>query len=154
MALDVLKFDKTCYNLLRHGIKGVHYSMTEDGYWKPEAASDSWPFGNAVSWGFKNSMYETTRQDTFADQVKIGDDWTARAVDSPTAAFSFDDSKVKNELASLQSVYTQYVPLLDLGLVSDVASTLAEFQKQAEAAGLDRILEEAKAQLDVFFREQ
>ena len=72
-------------------------------------------------------------------------------MEGPTAAFSFDDSKVQNELANLQNVYTQYGPLLDLGLVDDVEKTLEEFNKQAEAAGLQKILDELKAQLEVYF---
>ena len=57
---------------------------------------------------------------------------------------------MKNELANLQSVYTQYVPLLDLGLVEDVEKTLDEFNKQAEAAGLQKIIEEAKSQMAAY----
>ena len=109
------------------------------------------PFGNGWSWGLKNNLLETTREDTFPDQVEIGNAWNAKAVEGPTAAFSFDDSKVQNEMANLQRVYTQYAPLLGLGLVDDVEKTLAEFNEQAEAAGLQKILDEAKAQLDVYF---
>ena len=64
--------------------------------------------------------------------------------------FPLDDSDVKNELANLQSVYTQYVPLLDLGLVDDVEKTLDEFNKQAEAAGLQKIMDEAKTQVAAY----
>ena len=98
----------------------------------------------------KNSAFDMVREDQNKDQTEIGAKWTENAVESPTAAFSFDDTNVKNELANLKSIYTQYVPLLDLGLVEDVEATLAEFQKQAEAAGLDKILEEAKTQLTAY----
>ena len=107
-------------------------------------------YGNGFSWGFKNSMYDMTREGTFIDQYEIGEVWKAKAIEGPTTAFSFDDSNVKNELANLQSVYTQYAPLLDLGLVDDVEKTLADFNKQAEAAGLQKILDEAKAQVAAF----
>ena len=91
-----------------------------------------------------------TREDTFKDQYEIGEIWKEKALEGPTAAFSFDDSNVKNELANLQSVYTQYVPLLDLGLVDDVEKTLDEFNKQAEAAGLQKIMDEAKTQVAAY----
>ncbi len=151
MALDLLKFDQDLYNLVRHGIEGVHYTMVSDTQWAPGPDMAKHPFGNGWSWGLKNNLLETTREDTFPDQVEIGDIWNAKAVEGPTAAFSFDDSKVQNELANLQNVYTQYAPLLGLGLVDDVEKTLAEFNRQAEAAGLQKILDEAKAQLDVYF---
>lgn len=151
MALDQMKFNEDLYNLVRLGIEGVHYEKVGDTMYRTTESSANWPFGNAVSWGFKNTLYERTREDTFPDQVEIGNLWTERAVEGPTAAFSFDDTAVQNELANLQSVYTQYVPLLDLGLVDDVDATLAEFQTQAEAAGLERIQEEVIRQLEEFF---
>lgn len=150
MALDLLKFDKDLYYLVRHGIEGKHYEVASEGFWKPGAEMSSNPYGNGFSWGFKNSMYDMTREDTFKDQYEIGEIWKEKALEGPTAAFSFDDSNVKNELANLQSVYTQYVPLLDLGLVDDVEKTLDEFNKQAEAAGLQKIMDEAKTQVAAY----
>lgn len=150
MALDLMKFDPDLYYLIRHGIKGVHYDVTDDGMWKPGPDMSKNNYGNGFSWGFKNSMYDMTREGTFKDQYEIGEVWKAKAIEGPTTAFSFDDSNVKNELANLQSVYTQYAPLLDLGLVDDVEKTLADFNKQAEAAGLQKILDEAKAQVAAF----
>ena len=150
MAIDLLKFDKDLYYLVRHGIEGVHYENVGDGMWKALEDQSKYPFGTGFSWGFKNSLYDLTREDTFPDQVEIGAIWTEQAVDSPTAAFSFDDTNVKNELANLQSVYTQYAPLLDLGLVDNVEETLAEFNRQAEAAGLEKILAEAKTQMEAY----
>lgn len=150
MALDLLKFDKDLYYLVRHGIEGKHYEVASEGFWKPGAEMSRNPYGNGFSWGFKNSMYDMTREDTFKDQYEIGEIWKEKALEGPTAAFSFDDSNVKNELANLQSVYTQYVPLLDLGLVDDVEKTLNEFNKQAEAAGLQKIMDEAKTQVAAY----
>ncbi|MGF7143540.1 putative aldouronate transport system substrate-binding protein [Anaerotaenia torta] len=150
MALDLLKFDKDLYYLVRHGIEGVHYKVVSDGIWAPGDDMSKNPFGNGFSWGLKNNIYEMNREDTFADQVNIADQWKLKAVEGPTAAFSFNDANVKNELASLQSVYTQYAPLLDLGLVEDVEKTLAEFNKQAEAAGLQKIMDEVKVQVAAY----
>lgn len=151
MALDMLKFDEALYYLIRNGIEGVHYNNVGNGLWAPGPAQDDWPFGNAFSWGFKNKMYDLVRQDMFPEQIVMAADWNARAIAEPTASFSFDDSKVQNELANLQSVYIQYIPLLDLGLAGNIEATLAEFQRQAEAAGLNKIYEEVRSQLVVHF---
>ncbi len=150
MALDLLKFDQELYRLVRHGIEGTHYNIVSDGVWAAGEQMSRYPYGNGFSWGLKNSMFDMTREDTFADQVEIGKAWSAKAVEGPTAAFSFDDTNVKNELANLQSVYTQYIPLLDLGLIDDVEGTLAEFNKQAEAAGIQKIMDEVKVQMTAY----
>lgn len=150
MALDLLKFDQDLYYLVRHGIKGKHYEVVSDGIWTTGPEMDKYPYGTGFSWGFKNSIFDMSRNDTFADQAAIGEIWKEKAVEGPTAAFSFDDTNVKNELANLNSVYTQYAPLLDLGLVDDVDKTLEAFNKQAEAAGLSKIIEEAKTQMQAY----
>lgn len=150
MALDLLKFDEQLYYLVRHGVEGKHYEIPSEGMWKPGAEMNKYPYGNGFSWGFKNSVYDLTREDTFEDQYEIGEIWKKKALEGPAAAFSFDDTNVKNELANLQSVYIQYAPLLDLGLVDDVEKTLEEFNRQAEAAGLQKILEEAKVQVAAY----
>ncbi|HIS32521.1 MAG TPA: ABC transporter substrate-binding protein [Candidatus Limivivens intestinipullorum] len=151
MALDLLKYDEELYNLVRHGIEGVHYEVDENNMWLPAADQDKYPFGTGFSWGFKNNDYEMDRADTFADQLEIAGKWNEIAVEGPTAAFSFDDTNVANELSNLQSIYTQYVPLLDLGLVDDVEATLEEFNKQAENAGIQKVMDEAKLQLEEYF---
>lgn len=150
MAIDLLKFDPDLYYLMRHGIEGVHYEKTSDTTWMPATDMAKYPYGTGFSWGFKNSGLDLTREDQNAYQTEIGKRWTEGAVESPTAAFSFDDTNVKNELANLKNVYTQYIPLLDLGLVEDVDATLAEFHKQAQAAGMDKVLEEVKTQLAAY----
>jgi putative aldouronate transport system substrate-binding protein len=146
MALDLLKFDETLNILARNGIEGTHYINEGNKLWSKGPSFDNWPFGNAFSWGLKNIMYEMTRSDTFPDQIALSNEWNSRAMASPTASFSFDDSAVQNELANLQSVYIQYIPLLDLGLAPNVDAALAEFQKQAEAAGINKIFDELKRQ--------
>ncbi len=150
MALDLLKFDKELHDLVRHGIEGVHYEIV-DGQWQAGPEFDKYKYGSGLSWGLKNSLYYMDRADMFADESAIGDIWKEKAQNAPTATFAFDDTNVKNELANLQSVYTQYVPLLDLGLVDDVDETLKKFKKQAELAGLDKITAEVKKQAQEHF---
>ena len=54
MALDLLKFDKDLYYLVRHGIEGKRYrQVASEGFWKPGAEMSSNPYGNGFSWGFK-----------------------------------------------------------------------------------------------------
>ena len=104
MALDLLKFDEELYDLQRFGIEGVHYEKTSDTTWLPAADAQKYPFGNGFSWGLKNSSFDMVREDQNKDQTEIGAKWTENAVESPTAAFSFDDTNVKNELANLKSI--------------------------------------------------
>ncbi|MDR3167046.1 MAG: ABC transporter substrate-binding protein [Treponema sp.] len=146
MSLDLLKFDENLYHLARNGIEGTHYTRPGPGLWMPGPAYDNYPFGVAISWGLKNKMYDLVRSDIFPDQKTISDDWNSRGIASPTASFAFDDRAVQNELANLRNIYLQHIPLLELGLVRDIEASLAEFQRQAEIAGLAKIAAEAQRQ--------
>lgn len=60
-----------------------------------------------------------------------------------------DTSVVETEYAACSNVIDQYWKPLELGLV-DLESGLAEFQKQMEAAGVDKVLEAFQSQLDAY----
>ena len=68
---------------------------------------------------------------------------------SPYYGFRFDGSGVKNELTALNNVYEQYAYPLMCGSV-DVDSTLEEFNKALEAAGLQTVMDAKREQLDAW----
>lgn len=68
------------------------------------------------------------------------------AISEITSGFIFDDSAVKSELAALGEVCSQYVPLLELGLVEDVEAALEELNGKCETAGLAKLKEEVTTQ--------
>ena len=68
------------------------------------------------------------------------------------SAFNFDDSNVKNEMAAVGNVITQYGVPLDLGMVSDVEAGVKEYREKLSEAGFDKILEECKSQAAEFVK--
>ena len=81
--------------------------------------------------------------------TKWSDNYT---VSNPLAAFSFDDSNVKNEMAAVGNVITQYGVPLDLGMVDDVEAGVKEFREKLTQAGFDKILEECQKQATEFVK--
>jgi putative aldouronate transport system substrate-binding protein len=73
------------------------------------------------------------------------------SVQTPTAGFVFDTSNVKTEMANLSNIQLKYLPLLEIGLVGSVDSTIAEYTAQAKTAGLEKVETELRAQLDAYF---
>ena len=53
--------------------------------------------------------------------------------------------------AGRSNLFNKYVYLMDLGAVDDVEATLEEFNQQAEAVGLDKILEELDKQVKEYY---
>lgn len=160
MAIDLLKFDEECYNLVRLGIEGENWinpdgeadADTSHKTWRAGDRETAYPFGSALSWPFKNSMYERDREDKFVDEVELTKEWKAKQESVSLTGFTLDDSSIKNELSNLNNAKTKYVPLLDLGLIEDVDATLQEFNDQAEGAGLEKVIDAYKEQIEEYLK--
>lgn len=151
MALDTLKFDKECYDICRYGMEGSTYNATSDTTYTLGSAQANYAVGNApISWGLKNDALERIQGEAGTTQSEIRQELMGDAVSEITSGFIFDDSAVKSELAALGEVCSQYVPLLELGLVEDVQASLDELNKKCETAGLSRLKEEVIKQYTAY----
>jgi len=154
LLLDRLKFDQEYYELFRFGIKGKHWEAVGADMWRPAADQNNYPFGGGGTWGVKNELFEKRREDELPVERAIYEDWKSK-VDNwkfPYEGFIFDDSKVKNEVAALNSLKAKYIYLLELGLVDDVEKTLAEFKAEAIKAGKEKIDAELRRQLEDYLK--
>lgn len=151
MVLDTLKFDKECYDICRYGMEGSTYNATSDTTYTLGNAQANYAVGNApISWGLKNDALERIQGEAGTTQSEIRKELMGDAISEITSGFIFDDSGVKSELAALGEVCSQYVPLLELGLVEDVQATLDELNQKCETAGLSRLKEELVTQYTAY----
>ncbi len=139
MALDILKNNPEAYVTARYGIDGYHITVNDDGTWSQAANYGTWSYGAAVSWGLKNTNLEMNQDNAFPDQLAIFDALQTKAITNPTVAFSFSTTDIADSWANLTEVYTNYIPVLQLGLVDDVDGWLDEFYRMADAAGLEEV---------------
>ena len=147
MVLDVLKNDKECYDICRYGIDGSTYNATSDTTYTLGEEQANYAVGNApISWGLKNDTLERIQGEAGTTQSEIRQELTGDAISEMTSGFIFDDTNVKSELAAINEVCSQYVPLLELGLAEDVQGTLDELNSQCETAGLETLREEFLSQ--------
>lgn len=147
MVLDALKFDKECYDICRYGIDGATYNATSDTTFTLGSDQANYAVGNApISWGLKNDLMERIQGEAGTTQSEIRQELMGDAISEVTSGFIFDDSSVKSELAALSEVCSQYVPLLELGLVEDVKATVDELNNKCKTAGLDKLKAEFLAQ--------
>ncbi len=151
MALDLLKNDKELYDLARYGVEGEHYIATSDTTYILGEMQSNYIVGNApISWGLKNDNLERIQGEAGATLSQIRQELFSDAVTEVSSGFIFDETSVKSELAAISEVCSQYVPMLELGLVDDVEATLAEFNQKCELAGLETVMDEVKAQFVVY----
>ena len=146
--LNLLYTSPEVLNLLDWGIEGKHYVRTEDDHIAyPEGVDStnsgynmnmSWAFGDS----FNSHIWEGN-EITIWEQAK---DAMANSGISPTMGFTFDNTSVKTELASLENVAGEYRMGLESGSMDP--AKLDEFIARLEEAGIGTVIAEKQRQLD------
>lgn len=147
---EMLYTSEELQNLIRYGIEGVDYIVTEDGLADyPEGVTadnagwlnQSWVTGNAAL-----SLPWVTEGADIWEQYKEFNDG---ANFSPAYGFSFDASEVENEIAAINNVLEKYTAMIGSGM-ADSAESIPAFNEELEAAGIQAVIDEAQAQLDAW----
>lgn len=149
MVLDIMKFDTYVNNLIMLGIEGEHYELNENYEYVELEASTEYPVSTvSASWAIKNN---TRKEAGTPEREKlITDSWEERVKMTPTITFVFDDTEVKSYMNAVNSVLTDYVPMLQLGLVDDVDATVDEMLQKCEDAGLQTVKDEFYKQYEAW----
>ncbi|GGD88038.1 ABC transporter substrate-binding protein [Paenibacillus nasutitermitis] len=148
--LNLVNSDPVLRNMVDSGIEGVHFNKVDDTHMEnlPDAKNYDMPtfaMGNIML----TYLTEGDPEDKWA-QFKTFNDAGETA---PTLGFNFDSSKVVNELAAVQNVKGEFWPALMTGTV-DPDKYLPQAIEKFKAAGLDKIIAEAQAQLDEWRKTQ
>ncbi|WP_051585975.1 ABC transporter substrate-binding protein [Caldanaerobius polysaccharolyticus] len=153
MAIDLLRYDRDIHDLATYGIKGVHWEPVGDTQYKLLPGSVNFSEINNSSWGWHTHINRTdANQPEIVKQLT--DKWTKEdLVHHPLEGFTFDDSKVKNEMAAINNVVTQYGLPLNLGMISDPIKGIETYRQKLKAAGLYKVLEEIQKQADQYMKE-
>jgi putative aldouronate transport system substrate-binding protein len=151
MAIDLLKHDKEINALTWYGVEGTHWKAEGDKKYQTLDATANFPATNVCPWGWYNTEFARTSSTEPAIVQEIVNNWKANdTVANPLSSFSFDDSKLKNEMAAVGTVITQYGVPIDLGMEQDVEAAIKEYRAKLTEAGFDKILEECQKQAKAY----
>lgn len=157
MALiDLMYNDPDVSNLCINGIEGVHYVFVdkEKGIIDYPEGKDATTVGySRQAWGWPNEQISYLRK---GDSLTLWQDLNAfnqNAIQSPAKGFTFDNSKVLNEVTACQNVSEKYHRALIAGQL-DPAVTIPKFLDELDRAGIDTIIKEKQAQLDAWAGKQ
>ncbi len=153
MFIDLMKYDPICNPTYRWGIEGVHWNWVDEDLriWErgpnnADEANQGYQWGQG-SWGVSSPEFEPRDMvGANEDAIRIYNAWKAAGQNSPLSGFTIDQVPIENEIANLTDIRARYLYLLDLGLVDDVEATIAEMNKAAEDAGLQKVIDEIAAQ--------
>ena len=145
--LELVNTDKYLNNLINFGIEGKHYTKIGDdmititpnaGY---TLSGETWMTGNV----FLNYLVEGEDENKLKDLASFNEN----AVKPWYYGFVFDPTPVEQEIAAVNNVNSEYNKQMTLGAV-DPDSLIDEYRTKLEAAGIDKVQEEAQRQLDEF----
>lgn len=136
MVLDLLKNDTRLYRLFVGGIEGKHYINVDDKYREKGPDADKYPW-DQFAWAIRR--FDLEPNDLDPREVALNESFEKRMALPPTNGFTFDELPVKNEMAAINSITQEYVPMLELGMVDDVDATIDEMVSRIQESGLDAV---------------
>ena len=148
--LALLNTDPYVMTLMNYGIEGVHYNLNAAGEveFVPEARATYSPWTNGVG----NVTLLPPQKGQGADFQQKFAEFYAGSKKLPIYGFTFDIKPVETEVAAVSNVKEAYALSLFTGAV-DVDTALPELLGKLEAAGMQKIVDEANAQLKAFLGE-
>lgn len=149
MFLSLLNTDPAFYNILAKGVEGKHWVWVDESAKIIGPGPEKDAYNPGADWMFGNTF---NAYYTDADSAKIQQETAAinaAAVPSVAMGFTFNPEPVKNELAQVTAVVAERGRPLFNGEI-DPATALPEFIQALKAAGIDKIIAEAQAQLNAF----
>lgn len=149
-VLNELYINPELENICVYGIEGKHWEFKDEengiiGY--PEGVDGTNTGYPGYAWAWPNEFILYTWEGNDADIWEKTKEWNDSAVVSPANGFSWDNANVMNQVTACQNVVDKYASALLNGSI-DPATSIPEFNKELEAAGINDIIEEKQRQID------
>ena len=154
--LNLMLSDERITNLLAWGIEGRHYVITD-----PERGIIDYPEGvNSTNstyvnplglYGDRRKLYAFKTEELRQAQADYSQEALANTIG--IRGFIYSPSNVKSQLAVLEAIVAQYVPILESGSV-DLDVYYPAFLEALEKAGIDEVIADKQQQLDAWLAQQ
>lgn len=147
--LALLNTDPYVMTLMNYGVEGIHYNLNDAGEVEfTEARASFSPWRNGVG----NVTLLPPEKGQGADFQERFAEFYAGSKKLPIYGFTFDATPVETEIAQVSNIKEAYALSLCTGAV-DVDEKLPELLAKLDAEGMQKIVDEANAQLKTFFGE-
>ena len=148
--LNLLNTDPYVMTLLNYGVEGIHYTLNDDG----EVVFTDVRNNSYTVWtnGLGNVTILPPQKGQGADFQERFAAFYAGSKKLPIYGFTFDPKPVENEIAAVSNIKEAYMLGLCTG-ARDPQTDLPELLKKLDDAGMQKIVDEANAQLKAFLGE-
>lgn len=154
-VIELFNSDKEINRLTTYGFEGEHYIEKEPGVLSFPKGVDMSNTGfipdQAGNWAWNNKDYMMVADTVWPEYTEVKDGLVKYGYWNPYASFSFDDTKVLNELSAVNSIIKENSGMIGWGVV-DRTKVRPEEIKRLKDAGIDKVMTELKQQLDTYIK--
>lgn len=147
---DLVTNDQEVYNAMVYGVLGTTYELNDKNQ---VTMKDTDLYNTSPMWAARTNEFDLAKvgtPDEYKSYLSTFESSIQPGVGAEKyAGFVFDVSSIETEMAACKNVQQQYGWALELGYV-DMTSGLADYTKQMQAAGIDKIKAVAQEQLDAY----
>ena len=151
MAIEKFMTDESYYRLIQYGIEGRQYEVVNGMAQQPASYDPEKDGGGFSVWSLRNDRFNIPYATEDPRRYTLNEEWNKVAIDNPYVGFNFDASNVTTEIAAISNVNAQLGIQIMLGKTTmDPKEAVAEYRRQLEQAGINKVIEEVKSQLANF----
>jgi len=149
MFLEKIHTDKTYYDLVQYGVKGLNYNLNGEklDYTKIDSANHGF---DIAAWAMRNTPFIRENINDWPNYKVIDAALTKVGKPDPFDGYVFDVSNIQSENAAISQVITQYAIPLEAGLVKDPEAALTTLKQKMKDAGFEKYKSEIDKQLKSF----
>lgn len=143
--LQLVNMDPQMRNTIAYGIEGVHYTKNDDNtITRDEVNKDNF---NPAQYSQATFFTLWPITPNVPEQWTMVEEWNEKAESSVLLGFSFDPTNVSTEIGNVSVVSDRYSAELYTG-TKDPEEIVPKMYEELEKAGLDKIRQEYKKQVD------
>lgn len=147
MLIEKLMTDEECYRLFQYGIEGREYEIVDGKVAKPSGYDTESDGAGFSGWAFRTDAFNVPNTTEDDRRYTLNEEWKKEAIDNPYVGFTFDTTAVSSEISAVANVNSQLGIQILLGKTQqEPKEAVAEYRKQLEAAGIEKIIKEVKLQ--------
>lgn len=151
MVIEKLMTDERCYNLIQYGIEGRQYEIKDEKITKPASWNKETDEGGFSAWALRTDEYNIPMATEDERRYTLNEEWKQVAAENPYVGFVVDTKEFSAEISSISNVNAQLGIQILLGKTKqDPKEAVAEYRKQLEAAGINKVIDGVNAQYKTF----